>query len=113
MKYFLHTFNPPVEQQEESGLGRSEANPHFVDVDERVEPCRDGTRSPGGSSCWPRLTGTQPTGPEGLGQHVGLQVSLSILNLKLMFSLSQKTDRSVNRARMYHMDPRQGKYVEI
>ena len=24
---------------------------------------------------------------------------------------SQKTDRSVNRARMYHMDPRQGEYL--
>ena len=36
---------------------------------------------------------------------------ISLASLKLISALSQKTDRSVNRARMYHMDPRQGEHM--
>ena len=39
--------------------------------------------------------------------------SLSTLKHILDLLLSQKTDRSVNRARMYHMDPRQGEDIKM
>ena len=74
----LTSLPPPVEQQEEPGIGGREADPHLVHVDERVEPGRDGSaRPPWCSSCGTRLTGTHTARSERLGQHVCLQVSCS------------------------------------
>ena len=87
-----HSQPPPVEQQEEPGIGGREADPHLVDVDERVEPGGDGSaRPPWGTSCRTCLTGADPARPERLGQHVCLQVSSHFpLNLQMFFLLSAK-----------------------
>ena len=88
----LHTFNPPVEQQEEPGIGRGEADPHLVNVDERVEPGGDGSGGPPwGTSGWTCLSGADTARPERLGQHVCVQVSSHFpLNLKTICLLSAK-----------------------